>query len=499
MARLLVKNSYMKKILFYILLFAPVFTNGQVTVGDTIVYVYSEQYEDMVTADLDFLELINNWAFAAEGYPYINADNYNTIEDVGSPYNNVWKARIPAGNSPGCDDGIVSNYQLNLNGEYDELYYSYDLYANSDFNSNDATTTAGKMIFGVSGGNGVFNTSSGGTWVLDSTASRHTGNGFKGHGIFGTNNRQRGYYYTQDAAGNQLSEMTTVYIPAGVWKSYTVRVKMNDYGKENGIFEVYEEGVLVGQDTTCKWSSMAQLDYSVRNKITGLVHFFFFGGGGCDYANIRENYIQYDNISVYYYLPGASQYKNRSRTYGDEIEQITPYSSDINILVSDVLFDSIFTKAIDTIQSSYRGMLEPPAYHNLVTTEIVRDTFPITLTPLFFQDGFNYSGSPERQMYVKVYSGIGEGKVLLHNWQDGLGGPTEGVDYVINDSLATIEYYPGSDLAGGFEFAYFSPGEDISPPEPPILPPVVEVPLINGYNAKIKGYRGVLLKWPKIY
>lgn len=426
---------------------------------DTIKYVFAETFEHI--PDLSEKTLINTWQVKQGNY----RESSQSIIDVGNGYGKVWNAVYHEGQAAAYgDDGFA--FDIPVGGEYDELWFESDLYADPDFDPYSVTGKySGKMLFGFIGGNEYLHE---GKWQLDSSA---TGNGWTAQGVWGSQYALRPYYYDQLANGqvNQLN--ANLVIPRGYWIHITRRVKMNTPGKRDGIFELYVNDSLRAQATDVEWRSLQQgADYG---KISHLHMTYFFGGSGADYASKRDNYIRIDNLVAYYYTPKAKSYLYGPAPAGHKVPRNVPKT---DIYPAKLLFDEVFDKPSGTIKSHYNCGVFAPTLLSVIKKEITRPEGPIKLT--FVKYGPGVDNCPELNSYTKVYSGRGSSKSLLYTFNK-FNRP-EGT-YIIDNKEVTIEYFSGNSESKGFEVFYTSPGTDNV-----VVPPANNAPVINNQQFILK-------------
>jgi hypothetical protein len=223
---------------------------------DTIVYVFKETFENI--ENLNQSTIADKWQIRQTVY----TESSQNITNIGGEHGKVWSSVYHAGKAAGYgDDGFAVDPIV---GEFDELWFESDLFADPDFNPYGISGKySGKMLFGFLGGNQYLGDHG---WVLDSSA---TGNGWTAQGVWGSGYALRPYYYDQVGDGQTHQLNAHMLIPRGYWIHITRRVKMNTPGKKDGIFEVYANDSLVAQATDVEWRSYAQgKDYG---KISSLV------------------------------------------------------------------------------------------------------------------------------------------------------------------------------------------------------------------------------------
>jgi hypothetical protein len=440
---------------------------------DTIHYVFAETFENI--PDLSQATIIKTWQERQTNYMQAS----QSIRDVGDGHGKVWHSVYHEGLAAGYgDDGFAID--IPVGGEFDELWFESDLYADPEFNPYSVTGKfSGKMLFGFTGGNEYLTN---GHWELDSSA---TGNGWTAQGVWGSDYALRPYYYDQVADGQTHQMNANLLIPRGYWIHITRRVKMNTPGKKDGIYEVYINDSLRAQATDVEWRSLAQgANYG---KISHLHLTFFFGGGGADFASQRDNFIRVDNMVAYYYTPNAKSYLYGAAPQGHKIPRNIPKN---DIYPSKMLFDEVFTKPAATIKSHYDCGVFSPTSTDYIKKEINRPEGPIKLNFTFFDAGIdNYS---TENSYTKVYSGTGDNKELVYTFN--IFNKPSGT-YTIDNKDVTIEYFSGNSHSKGFALNYTSPGADETPVDVNNTPTInnqqfiiKEINFSNNYVGKLVAY-----------
>jgi hypothetical protein len=430
-----------------------------IALSQDIKYVFAETFENM--DNLSQATVFDKWQIHQMNYK----EESQSIVNIGGEHGNVWHAVYHQGMAAGYgNDGFAID--LPVGGEYDELWFESDLYADPDFNPYSVTGKySGKMLFGFMGGNEYLHN---GSWTLDSSAN---GNGWTAQGVWGSDYSLRPYFYDQAADGQTHQMNANLVIPRGYWIHITRRVKMNTPGKKDGIFEVYINDSLRAQATDVEWRSLAQgVNFG---KISYLHLCYFFGGGGADYASTRDNFIRVDNLVAYYYTPSAKGYLAGAAPKGHKIARNVPKS---DIYPPRVLFDETFTTPSGTIKSHYNSGVFSPTGNSTITKVINRPEGPIKLNFTYFNAG--YDNYPTLNSYTKIYSGTGNDKVLQYTF-DKYNVPSG--TYEISNNSVTIEYFSGNCDSKGFALNYTSTGADNV-----VEPPANNAPVINNQEFVIK-------------
>lgn len=426
---------------------------------DTIKYVFAETFENL--PDLSQKTILNTWQIKQGIY----MESSQSLVDLGNGHGKVWNAYYHEGKAAGYgDDGFA--FDIPVGGEFDELWFESDLYADPDFDPYSVTGKySGKMLFGFVGGNEYLH---GGVYHVDSSAN---GNGWTAQGVWGSQYALRPYYYDQIADGQTHQINANLLIPRGYWIHITRRVKMNTPGKKDGIYEVYINDSLRAQATDVMWRSAQQgANYG---KASHLHMTYFFGGCGADYASKRDNFIRIDNLVAYYYTPQAKSYLYGPAPKGHKIPRNIPKN---DLYPAKILFDEVFDQPSATIKSHYNCGVFAPTSHDVIKKEITRPEGPIKIT--FSKFGPGVDNCEDLNSYTKIYSGRGSSKSLLYTFnKDNKPSGT----YTVDNKEVTIEYYSGNSESKGFALFYTSPGAEIV-----VEPASNNAPVINNQQFIIK-------------
>lgn len=414
------------------------FTSFMLKAQDSIVYLWAETFENMTNLSMSRDSLLNRWQFHQTNYK----ENSQAIVDIGGSHGKVWQSVYHEGMAAAYgDDGFAID--IPIGGEYNEVWFESDLYADPDFISVSKTGKfSGKMLFGLSGGNDVLSPS--GTWQLDSTIN---GNGWEAQGVWGSGDALRPYYYDQIADGQTHQMNANLTIPKGYWIHITRRVKMNTPGKKDGIFELYINDSLRAQATDVEWRSFQQGEN--YGKVSDLHLCYFFGGGGAEFASQRDNFIRIDNMIAYYYTPDSKSYLPGPAKPGQKIPRNIPTK---NIYAKKILFNEVRHNPTGVIKSHYNVGSFPPTSFEVIKKEIIRPTGPIKIDITKFEPGID--NWPTLNAYVKIYSGTGNNKTLLYTFNES---NYPSGTYTVNSNEATIEYFSGLCFNRGFALNYSSP------------------------------------------
>jgi len=276
-------------------------------IEDDLVILYYNNFEQNQVGSSSYK---NDWSYCM---PNPDAGIYKSSSDSQNP-TNVFRAYFPKGSwSLNNENGFRCHIEYNENG-YDELYLSYRIKFQSGFDAvkggklprlesypsrfytsltcPDGTDEfTGGMMFKKGDLNNpipVFYLTHPDMW--NATWYRETFYSMTGH-------------YPEDCdevvdlLGAVYSE--SIYwdetIPRGEWHTITERVVPNTPGQYDGFVEGYIDGQLITQVTNLRFRDVSDLKINRFNFVG------FFGGGDDSWATVKDEYIYYDNLMIYYY------------------------------------------------------------------------------------------------------------------------------------------------------------------------------------------------------
>lgn len=202
--------------------------------------------------------------------------------------NRFWHAAYPLGawgNSAGF------SMKPEYGGPYEEVYMSYNVRFKPGFNP-----VKGGKLPGPEGG----------TIVVPNKPSPDQG--FSAIALFNEFGEVSTYCYHQGQK-DQWGEggyWENDKLTPGQWINITIRVVMNDVGKANGIYEGFVNGKLAFSQQTYTFRSTK---YNSAGKLNGahkMAWQSFFGGGDATYAPVRDEWADWDDLTVYVFKPGIS-------------------------------------------------------------------------------------------------------------------------------------------------------------------------------------------------
>jgi hypothetical protein len=334
-----------------------------------------------------------------------------------------------------------------------EIYVEVTTYFDNNWWDNPIDNhSSGKPTFGGALGGWWDKESAMGVAYVRDTTNTFMTNGWAAHTVWGTGNGSTSaypnrlmMYYHDMIAGEHTSIMSNCYINRGEFATYTTRIKLNTIGQANGILERYKNGVLVAQETNVLYKSVGQFTGGYNN-IEALV--LRYAVGGDNTYCIDRNIIEYfDDVIAYNYNPTSIYYLSGPAPTGHTIPILR--GTIPNHYPDDIVYDRTYTAQSDTISGNVTGATYAPVEQS-ATIEITGHTGNISMSFLGWFDGYNATvGSGYEQMWVKIYSGTGVGKTLLHTYDEAAvnGAPTLNATIPIGATSATIEYYTGRDLS----------------------------------------------------
>lgn len=250
--------------------------------------LYSNDFNDNTTGPYLASEFDADWnnSFITALWKHIG--NCTIVEGSESYNGKSLKVRYPAGQVGG---GAGAQWLTKFT-PHDEIYISYWLKFNDDFDWVKGGKLPGPAALDPATGNSCPN----GGNRADGT------NGLEAVGSWKEPPWQGALYsyvyhtdqpiqygetmWWDDGPGGQ------VYGERGVWHHYEMRLVINTVNEYDGILQVWQDGVLVGERTNYRWRTVDT--FSVDS-------FFFsthFGGGDSSYAPSKDEYAYFDNIII---------------------------------------------------------------------------------------------------------------------------------------------------------------------------------------------------------
>lgn len=340
----------------------------------------------------------------------------------------------------GSSSGI-GNYRIYLDSLYKELYLSFEYYLSPNFSYGfTGSNGGGKLFGGFSGGN-----------MFDIPRTEiDTSDGWGLAMIF-----QNGYYYTYPylwnswysyggfPGGNQLAQLVR-----GEWREITLRLKINDPYKENGIIEAYDNGRLVFKSDRIQMTSPTHPEWLID--AIYLNHFI----GGSD-PSTSEQYAIFDNLVAWYYPKGSSMYREGASESGRTL--YAPRVTNYHPPVPNKFTPAAYTEASGKI-TSHCGFDMPIVHPDDFETSTIEvsgaSKIWINVSEFSYDGGVTYSGYKQ---ILNIYSGKGTNKTLVSTF---MAGYFTSVPFQIEipGNTATIEWQAGEGLGRGFTLTYSSDG-----------------------------------------
>ncbi len=379
----------------------------------------------------------------------------NQIVNAGGTNGKAWRMDYPA-NSLGSQGGF--GFGIPLGDNYTEMWLSQDVYVPSGFNywNESLNGGGGKILPGFAGGPQIPIPYS----VLPAKADPLKV-GWMFHGTFVSMDNGATCFYNQYAYWNNMydiwdpawgsavygtgASLYGCYSPGTGFHNYTARVVLNDVGKQNGFIESFWDGQLKG-----RWENMefrtAEADAAgITKYIDKIFEGFWFGGGTKSDA---PNWIMYDNICAYQYLPNHPDYRVGFSTKG-----ITPVKANGHKYAKKLLFDETFTTNSGTIHAFKGSWMCPSMSRGKYITKTINVTGAKSIH-IDFKDWFittNYM--PDYPLNMQTVKIRNSAKQLLYTL-DANNKPTSN-GYDIAGSVCYIEYYGTlSTIDGGWTIAY---------------------------------------------
>lgn len=347
-----------------------------------------------------------------------------------------------AANSVGTDHGL-GNYRIPLDSAYKELYLSWEYYVptNFDFGFGDGIG-GGKFFGGFSGGSMTAIPNTDATDVDGWVSMFMFQNGY-----FSTYNYFKGSSFSSGGwpLGNRVAS-----IVKGQWRRITIRLKVNDGDQANGLFEVFDNDVLVYQLPNTKIVNGSHPEYLIEHIYLNN----FFGGTGAQYVSPINQYMEFDNIVAFYYPNGTSGYRSGASESGRKIQ--VPQATSYHPVPPNRFVPSVYTDASGTI-NSHCGYYQPVDNTESSQTSTIQvagaTSLTINVTKFKHDQGVNYIGYKQ---ILKIYQGTGTSKVLKKTLQNGIS--TAPCTVTISGGSATIEWQAGQGSHNGFSLNYTSNG-----------------------------------------
>lgn len=391
--------------------------------------VFSENFDNATS--------IQPWPYYSTGW--INKST-NSLQSV-SGRGKVLHVNFPAG-TVGTDHGL-GNYRIPLDSAYKELYLSWEYFLPTYFDFGMADGHGGGKFFGGFAGGSMSVIPNIDDTEVDGWASILM---FQ-YGYFSTYNYFKGTTY--NTGGWPLgSRVTDLY--KGEWRNITVRLKINDGDNANGIFEIFENGLLVYQLPNAKIVNGFHPEYLIEHIYLNS----FFGGYGPEYVSPIDQYTQFDNIIAFYYPQGSPGYRAGLSETGRRLD--IPKAISYHPTPPNIFVPTTYTEANGVIES-HCGYFQPADHVEYAQTSTIQiagaTSININVTKFICDRGITYKGY---QQILKIYEGTGSAKVLKKTFQNGINITPGSV--TVNGNSATIEWQAGQGSHNGFSIQYTSNG-----------------------------------------
>ena len=400
------------------------------------VIVWSENWDSATKAD--------NWPYYSFGW--WNHD-YTTLASS-SGHGNVLKVTFPSG-TVGSESGF-GNYRIPFDSTYKELYLSFDYYIPGDFDYGYADGKGGGKFFAsLTGGSMVViphrdnpNYDQGWAGIFLFQEDRYTEyNYFWNHDWF--------YDSNVDAYWPSGSVMTSLV--KNQWHKITLRIVVSDPGKENGIFEVFDNSKMIYQKTGIKFNSDSNQEYMIDDIYLNS----FFGGSGRDYQSPKTQYMEFDNLEAFYYPKGSSDYRSGPSEAGRTIQ--VPNAISYHPDPPNKFTETKYTEKSGTMVS-HCGFAIPVGHTDDFQTSTIEvqgaTQLNLNVKSFVYDSGVGYEGYKQ---ILKIYQGTGSNKKLVRTFENGQTTYTPD-SFTIQGNSATIEWQAGQGNHIGFQIDYSSNG-----------------------------------------
>lgn len=335
----------------------------------------------------------------------------------------------------------IGNYKVFLDSAYRELYLSWEYFIPSFFDYGFGDGTGGGKFFGGFSGGSV-------TKIPNNDATDNDGwlSMFMfQNGYYATYNYFKSSTFTKDGwpYGQKVANLVK-----GKWGRITLRAKINDGDQANGIFEVFDNDVLVYQLANVKFVNSAHPEYL----IDAIDLNNFFGGSSAQHVSPINQYMQFDNLVTFYYPPSSPNYRKGASESGRKIA--VPAVAE-NCPKTPNHFKQVnLTDSKGTIDS-HCGFYYPVGNTGFQTATInATGATSLTINVTKFSPDRGSTTSTNMQI-LRIYSGTGSGKQLIRTYnKDNL----TLAKHTINGSSATIEWQAGYGFTNGFCLSYTSNG-----------------------------------------
>jgi hypothetical protein len=372
------------------------------TTGD-LVEIFKEDFEDWPIDYFDETDLISTWQTVS--FEWIDPYNNRIINVSG---NKKWEMYYPA-NYVGAESGF--GFGIPLGDELTEVWLQQDVMIGSGFDpyNNNTSAGGGKVLPGLMGG-----PHTGVPYCIPPAEGDSLTQGWMSHVTFSplssTSTVLSAYMYWQNMT--DLTEMlpywgsgvygTGPYLTGcysvGSWHTYTIRVKLNDLGSDNGFVEFFWDGAYIARQTGMRFRTNTESS-GITKYIDKIFEGFWFGGAGDSYRSQTGSTVQYDNIIAYYYLPTHPDYRSGTSSRG-----ITPLTVTGHKYAADFFPNQTFTTNTGTVKGFENSWLAPAMAEGDYCTKTitVSGASSITLDFSYWKLTHVYTPWPRTMGYVQV-------------------------------------------------------------------------------------------------
>jgi hypothetical protein len=414
-----------------VIFFIPLLLSLSVGNAQTSVVVFSENFDDATSTE--------PWD------PYFSSGWYSSsplnVLEYESGRGQVLTVNFPAG-TVGASSGL-GNYRIPLDSAYKELYLSWEYFVPSIFNYGWGDGTGGGKFFGGFAGGSMTAIPNDDATDLDGWASIVMWQ----NGTYSTYNYFKGTTFSPDGwpYGSIIAP-----IEKGKWHRLTIRLKMNDGDLANGLFEIFDNNVLVYQLKNAKIVNGSHPEYFIEHIYLNS----FFGGNGPEYESPIDQYMKFDNLVAFYYPPGSTGYRSGASETGRTL--VVPQATSYHPLPPNKFTPAKYTDASGVIEShcAFYQPVEHTDDFETSTIEVAGASYlDINVSKFDYDLGVNFSGYKQ---ILNIYQGVGPNKVLMQTYERGV--RTIPGTTTIYGSSATIEWQAGQGTHGGFSLNYTSDG-----------------------------------------
>jgi hypothetical protein len=403
-------------------------TPPQPPANDTIEYLFAETFTGWTNSSVNTADsLEKRWPIAYTN----NHFSQLSIENTGGTHGNVWRGYIKSYAHAPTDCWNSFAFDVCLMDTASDIWMSADVYMDPNFlAAGMGGSTSYKASTGFTAGNNIDFAANYPGGIVDTVTVSGRAGWF--HDVGGSN--QMAYIYNQDMIpfieGNAGHVWWDGFVradsgywsrPLGVWQNVIHHWYVGKPSTHDAICEVYINGILTARYTHFKFRSQTQEFHAGDGgkdfgKVEMINMSFFHGGSeNYNYAAQSDEWIRLDNFVVWKYKPGAVNFTPKAHALGHRISQVTP---PVDSYKKPSLFtDETYTADHDTVYDAGNNkfyILNPPNNHGY-TTKVINVTGTVNYRFVTAEWGYG-PDEPNQDAWVKVYSGVGAGKVLQHTF-----------------------------------------------------------------------------------